>query len=116
MSERCDAAELAKRIRLARERRRLFLPAAIFGEPAWEMLLDLLISKQEERAVALSSACIASGVPTTTAMRWIRTLQSAGLVEERPDPVDRRRRFLILTAMGEKQIRAAIREMFAEMH
>lgn len=108
MNERFDVVERARHIRQARESRHSFLPAALFGEPAWEMLLDLLISKQEGRPVALNSACIASGAPTTTAMRWVKFLQRAGLVEEQPDPKDRRRKFLVLTSLGERKVRAAV--------
>lgn len=115
MSETFDAAEGARRILLAREKRRSVLPAAIFGEPAWEMLLDLLVSADEGRSVPLNSACIASGAPTTTAMRWVGLLQSAGLVEQRPDPSDRRRKLLVLTHLGEESLKAAVRDLLAEM-
>jgi len=115
VSEVFDAVEGARRILLARERRRSALPAMIFGEPAWEMLLDLLVSKEEGRPVPLNSACIASGAPTTTAMRWVALLQTAGLVEQQPDPSDRRRKFLVLTQLGEESLKAAVRNLFAEI-
>lgn len=81
----------------ARQARERFLPAELFGDPAWDMLLDLFVARLEERAVSVSSLCIAARVPTTTALRWIRTLCDAGLFERRNDPADARRAFVSLS-------------------
>lgn len=108
MSDPHDTIEAARRILAARRRRGRSIPGDLLGEPAWDMLLDLLVSQAEGRDVPLKHACIASGVPTTTAKRCLDALTARGLVEQRPDPDDRRRKLLVLTASGDARIRAAI--------
>ena len=103
-----DVIEAARRILAARRRRERSLPVDLLGEPAWDILLDLLVSEAEGREVPLKSACIASRVPATTAMRCLEGLRHRGFVEHRADPGDRRRKLLALTSMGNAAIRAAI--------
>ncbi len=90
------AATVRRLIRLRRERDR-FLPAMLFADPAWDMLLDLMAARLEGIDVPISSLCIAAAVPTTTALRWIRTLSEAGLFERHADPTDQRRSHIRLT-------------------
>ena len=91
-----DAALVRKLIRLRRARDRFF-PADIFADPAWDMLLDLMAAQLEHRDVPVSSLCIAAAVPTTTALRWIRSLSEAGLFLRRMDPSDARRTYISLS-------------------
>jgi DNA-binding MarR family transcriptional regulator len=63
----------------------------LFGEPAWDILLDLFIAREAGRRVSVSSACIAADVPPTTALRWLSVLEQRGLVKRRADPSDGRR-------------------------
>ena len=72
----------------------------LFGEPAWDMLLDLYIAQAEGKRVAVSSACIAAVVPATTALRWIASLTRRGFVVESDDASDGRRSFLRLSEKG----------------
>jgi hypothetical protein len=81
----------------ARRLRDQFLEAALFADPAWDMLLDLFAARLEGDEVSVSSLCIAAAVPPTTALRWIGTLSDAGLVQRHDDPADRRRAFIALT-------------------
>lgn len=74
----------------ARARRASYLPVDLFGEPAWDMLLDLALAKIEGTDVSITSACIASGAPPTTALRWIGRLVEEGLAERLPHPRDGR--------------------------
>jgi len=91
-----DAALVRRLLRLRRDRGR-FLPADIFADPAWDMLLDLAAARLEGRAVPVSSLCIAAAVPTTTALRWVRSLPEAGLFVRRADPGDARRSHISLS-------------------
>ncbi|HEY6817592.1 MAG TPA: winged helix DNA-binding protein, partial [Croceibacterium sp.] len=59
--------------------------------------LDLAAARAENQRVSVTSLCIASGVPPTTALRWIGQLTSAGLLERVEDEADRRRAFLALS-------------------
>jgi DNA-binding MarR family transcriptional regulator len=61
------------------------------------MLLDLAAARLEGNRVSVSSLCIASAVPTTTALRWIRSLSEAGIFERRTDENDARRTWIALS-------------------
>jgi hypothetical protein len=80
-----------------RRARARFLPPDLFGEPAWDLLLDLFIAGEECKPISITSACIASGVASTTALRWIGVLEERGLILRAPDPGDGRRIYLALT-------------------
>ena len=88
---------LIRRIIRQRQLRARFFDAALFADPAWDMLLDLAAARAEEKQVSVTSLCIASGVPPTTALRWIGQLTAAGLLERVEDEADRRRAFLALS-------------------
>lgn len=72
----------------------------IFGEPAWDILLDVYIHQFQNEEVSVKSACIGSGAPATTALRWLSLLERQGLICSTEDPIDQRRRFIRLTAEG----------------
>lgn len=96
-----DAAPSATEIRQAIRARRLrdqFFSPGLFEDPAWDMLLDLFAADLERSRVSVSSLCIAAAVAPTTALRWIGRMTEAGLFERQPDPFDRRRAFLGLSA------------------
>ena len=92
-----DAALVRRLLRIRRDRDRYF-PGEIFADPAWDMLFDLAAAQLEGKPVPVSSLCIAAAVPTTTALRWIRSLSEAGLFERRVDPTDARRTYINLSA------------------
>ena len=83
-----------------RRRRSRFLPADLFGEPTWDILLDLYVATRENRPVPTTSACIGAHVPPTTALRWLRILETRGLVEREEDDRDGRRTFVRLSERG----------------
>jgi hypothetical protein len=91
-----DAAFIRRLLKVRRDRDRYF-PAEIFADPGWDMLLDLMAAQMEQRDVPVSSLCIAAAVPTTTALRWIRSLTEAGLFVRRMDPADARRTYISLS-------------------
>ena len=82
-----DVVRVRRYLQMRRLRAEL-LPDCLFAEPAWDMLLDLYIAGLECRNISISSACIASAVPQTTALRWIRHLEVHGLVERHQDRTD----------------------------
>jgi len=91
------SAHIAKRyLRARRERARLF-PEELFADPAWDILLDLYVAQANKQRISISAACIASGVPSTTGLRWIGRLEELGLVRRNDDPNDRRRAYIALT-------------------
>lgn len=88
---------LVRRIIRQRQWRARFLDGDLFADPAWDMLLDLTAAMSERKRVSVTSLCIASGVPPTTALRWIGQLVEAGLFTRVCDDNDRRRAFIELS-------------------
>lgn len=83
-------AALRNAIRNRRARKELF-QFDHFADPAWDILLDLASARLAGKTVPVLSACAAAGVPTSTALRWIRLLVEQGMVRRWSDPSDRRR-------------------------
>ncbi len=81
----------------ARRLRDQYFSGELFADPAWDMLLDLLLARMEQRMVAVSSLCIAAAVPPTTALRWIKRLTEEGIFVRTADPRDGRRVFIDLS-------------------
>lgn len=72
----------------------------LFGEPAWDILLDLYIAHVEAKDVSVSSACIGSAAPPTTGLRWLGVLADHGLLKREHNPDDQRRVLVRLTERG----------------
>lgn len=114
-----DAAVAARHLIIARElyaerrRRHRHLPADLFGEPTWDILIDLYIAYRENRRVPTTSSCIGAHVPPTTALRWLRILETRDLVEREDDGRDGRRTFVRLTSNGITSMDAALASIHA---
>lgn len=80
-----------------RQARARFFDAELFGDPAWDMLLDLTAAHGEGVQVSVTSLCIAAAVPATTALRWLTQMVESGIFVRVPDPADRRRAFIALS-------------------
>lgn len=103
-------AEYARDAYATRRRRSaIFDNDELFGEPAWDILLDLYIAHVDNKAVSVSSACIGSAAPPTTGLRWLGVLAENDLVRREHDPDDQRRVLVRLTERGLK----AMDEYFA---
>lgn len=95
-----------RRLSWERRQRAAHMPAELFGEPCWDMLLALAADTAVGRRVSVTSLCLASHVPSSTALRHIDRLIEADLVERCADPADGRRVFVELTALGEAAMAA----------
>ncbi len=84
----------------ARRRRDRTFGMDLFAEPAWDMLLDLYIQRQQPRPVSIHSLCIAAAVPQTTALRWIAKLARNDLLVRRPCTHDNRVTHVTLSDKG----------------
>ncbi len=93
-----DLAREAYAVR--RRRTAIFDNDELFGEPAWDILLDLYIANVENKSVSVSSACIGSAAPPTTGLRWLGVLSEQGLIAREHDPEDQRRVLVRLTEKG----------------
>lgn len=105
-----DVALLAWREYQARRTRdAIFDDPELFGEPAWDILLDLASAERNGALISVTSACIGSCVPPTTALRWLTVLERKGLVQREEDAHDKRRAYVRLTKAGA----AKLKEYFA---
>lgn len=95
-----DLVLLKERVRQEYDMRRArnrYFPQDLFGEPAWDILLDLFGARLDERMITVTSACIAADVPPTTALRWLGVLEQSGLVERVQNVTDQRSTLVRLT-------------------
>jgi len=83
-----------------RQTRQTIFGEGLFGEPAWDIFLQLYSSALQGNEECVSSLCVASGMPSTTALRWIRLLERGGWIERYADPLDGRRTFVKLSHKG----------------
>ncbi|MEG3146608.1 MarR family transcriptional regulator [Sphingomonas sp. RT2P30] len=90
--------ERARAIYEARRRRDTMLGNAgpLFHDPAWDIMLDLFVRGEQQEVVSVSSACVASCAPHSTALRCLKAMERKGLVAFERDPFDKRRRFVAL--------------------
>ena len=97
-----SCAEQALMLYRARRRRdRAFGDDAdLFGEPAWDILLDLLQAEASASAISITTAAHAASVPLSTGLRMIAVLEERGMIARSNDPLDRRRAYLRLTGKG----------------
>ncbi len=110
--ERRDTLSLVQSLIQVRRHRDRIWPASLFGEPAWDMMLDLYVAWLKNSRVSVSSLCIASASPTTTALRYIAALEREGIVTRTSDEVDRRRQFIELSPSARAKMNDVLRAMF----
>ena len=99
---------LVARARKVMEHRRVrsrFLPAELFHEPAWDMLLALYIAQHDGRTMNVKTLVSYAEAPATTSQRWIDHLHKLGLIDRVTDMVDRRRVEVQLSETGLSAIR-----------
>lgn len=86
-----DEIRIARGLYRSSLRRARELGPRMAMDSMWNMLLDLFIAHAEGRSISVSSLCIASGGPSTTALRQIGRLEEEGLVTRYDDERDGRR-------------------------
>jgi len=87
-----------------RLRSKLFEDPQLFGEPAWDMLLDIALAESKGVRLSVTSVCIGACVPSTTALRWLNILEGRGLIRREDDFEDCRRSFVRLTTESMRKL------------
>lgn len=100
-TDRRPEVKLVRAAIFARRIRDNSFPEGLFGEPAWDCLLDLYLALLEERPVSVTDVCVAASVPPTTARRWLDVLCDKALVMQLPEPAEPRSVLVELTTKGE---------------
>ena len=99
--ERIILQATARQIFLLRRERLKKLNPAMFGEPAWDMLLALYFTAGAGPRQTISQLTKMSNAPATSALRWVQYLEKEQLVVREPHPNDRRVVFIELTEKAE---------------
>jgi DNA-binding MarR family transcriptional regulator len=90
-------SRLVQEVLRSRRRREKTFGIQMFGEPAWDLLLELFAAESTGQRLSVVDACHATAVPASTAMRWIETLEKLSWVRRVGHPSDPRRSWLFLT-------------------
>lgn len=105
--------DLARSVYQARRLRdKIFSCAEIFGEPAWDMLLDIATAESENSRLSVTAVCIGSCVAPTTALRYVKSLEEADLIHREEDLSDGRRQYIRLTPKGDRLLRRYFYQTF----
>lgn len=91
-----DLQDLGMKIIKSRQSRHKFIDSSLLNEATWGIMLDLAVAGLKGERVATSSACAATQVPLSTALRHVNQMIAAGLIKRVGDTKDRRRTFLEL--------------------
>ena len=74
------SASLANAMIAFRRTRAQILPAELFGEPAWDLLLQLYVADARGLRLTGADVCRNSNVPPGAMSRWLRLLSERGLL------------------------------------
>lgn len=86
-SEATQLGAIARKASADRHRRSGIAGASdLFGEPAWDILLNLFIAGCEGRRLTVAAVCAGAGAPASTALRWITILEKRGMVIREGEP------------------------------
>ena len=94
-----DGRTIRLLVRSHRERGSFFADG-LFSDPAWNILLEAYSALVNQEPISIVGLCSASGVPESTAARWIRKLETDGWLTRVQDPLDGRRSWIQLSANG----------------
>lgn len=75
-----QAAQLAASILRFRRFREKVLTADIFGEPAWDLLLEVFVADAKGEAITARMVAERRGVSPTVMSRWLKHLTVEGLL------------------------------------
>lgn len=93
------------------EQRQRSLGGVLEPDATWNMLSELLRARITKRRISVTSLCLASRVPVTSALRRIDRLLVEGLITYALDPTDRRRKYVELTTDGANRVQGAVRAL-----
>jgi DNA-binding response OmpR family regulator len=91
------------------EQRSKALDGIVKTDATWNMLAELLRARITKRRISVTSLCLASRGPVTSALRRVEQLLQDGLITYALDPKDRRRKYVELTSEGASRMQSAVR-------
>jgi DNA-binding MarR family transcriptional regulator len=93
-------SEIVRGICELRRRRANAFPAKLFGDPTWDILLQLYAARLEAQRLSITRLTKLCGLPATTVLRRLGVLEEEGLVTRTGDPFDVRRIYVALSFAG----------------
>lgn len=106
-----DERTLMARLVAVRNVQHAYFDAELFGDPSWNMILDLAVAERTERMVSVTNLCLASGEPMSTALRRVDRLIERGYLSRRIDGTDRRRVLVSLTDDARGRLKRMLRDL-----
>lgn len=91
------------------EQRSRALEGIVKTDATWNMLAELLRARITKRRISVTSLCLASRGPVTSALRRVEQLLADGLITYTLDAKDRRRKYVELTSEGAARMQTAVR-------
>lgn len=89
----------------------LNMGAGLFADSCWNMCLDIYICDLKDEKITVSSIAHSSGIPMTTAMRYINVMAEEGLLEKSPNPSDNRMIFISTSTFCKDKISLILQSM-----
>ena len=93
-----------------------YLPSELLSDPAWGILLELLLAEIQGRQAFLSRIRKVSAVPASTADRWLKALERDGLVARRSEPLHPEDEIVSLSRTGSSALRSYFHEVQSLRH
>ena len=93
-----------------RRRSRLFNPG-MFGEPGWELLLNLYVNDQDGARLTIGKLIQIAGTAQSTSLRWLDYLEDQGLISREAHPTDARTAFVALTDKARGSLTSYLSQM-----
>ena len=89
----------------------LNLGSGLFSDSCWDMCLDIYICDLKDEKITISSIAHSSGIPMTTAMRYINVMTEEGLLEKSSNPSDNRMVFISTSEDCKEKISMILRNL-----
>ena len=92
-----DAVPIARAILEDRKRRSQIFNPGMFGEPGWDLLLNLYVVDRDGPRLTIGKVTQLAGVSLSTSLRWLEYLKDQGLITREHHPTDARTAYVALT-------------------
>lgn len=92
--------EIVRGICELRRKRNEAFPGKLFSDPTWDILLQLYAAHLDSFRISIGRLTRHCGVPATTVLRRLGTLEDRDLVTRTTDAFDARRVYVALSATG----------------
>lgn len=92
--------EIVRGVCELRRKRDEAFPGKLFGDPSWDILLQLYAAQLDSLRISITRLTKLCGVPATTVLRRLGTLEDRHLITRATDPFDARRVYVALSTAG----------------